>query len=609
MRASNLPWAVKKSYRLAAAGVLFSIAGLAALNMCQRTAQALLWGYRPLLLFAAFWLGLVLLLAPTFSRDARRYRWLGLSSLSALLLALGFPDTGAPFPLLMFVGFAPLLLVEKEIASAYAKAAPGVVFRHAYHTFVLWNILTTYWVANTALVAGVFAILANALLMCIPFVLFHLCRRVMPKLGYLAFIVFWLAFEYGHLNWEVTWPWLTLGNALAEFPSLVQWYEYTGVFGGSLWILLGNVLVFMAWEKYRAGAFQMADAARIAALLLVPLALSLYRYHTYEERGEKVRVVVVQPNYEPHYEKFETPESEQARRHLELTHRVIDEATEYVLFPETTFGYMATQEVLLYPAIQLSLDYLAAYPKAKLVTGLNAFHIFQPGEPLTPAARARRRADGGVYHLEVLNAAAQLKAGSDEVQWYRKSKLVPGPEIFPYRKALWFMAPLVERLDGTWEGVGTQRERSVFSSGSGKVAPVICYESVFGEYVTGYIRKGAQAIFIMTNDGWWDDTAGHRQHLRFASLRAIETRRPIARSANTGISAFINQRGDISQATRYDEPIAIKSDIAFNDATTFYVVWGDMIARIAVFTTILLLLNAAARALGGVRGKAPTRGS
>ena len=150
---------------------------------------------------------------------------------------------------------------------------------------------------------------------------------------------------------------------------------------------------------------------------------------------------------------------------------------------------------------------------------------------------------------------------------------------------------LTPELEKQIRGVGTKTERSVLSSKSGKVAPVICYESVFGEYVTGYIKKGAQAIFIMTNDGWWDNTAGHRQHLHFASLRAIETRRAIARSANTGISAFINQRGDILQATRYDEQAAIKGTIRFNDAITFYVVWGDAIARVALFTSILLLLN------------------
>ncbi len=150
---------------------------------------------------------------------------------------------------------------------------------------------------------------------------------------------------------------------------------------------------------------------------------------------------------------------------------------------------------------------------------------------------------------------------------------------------------LVEKLEGTVAGVGTQAERSVFSSETGRIAPVICYESIFGEYFTGYIHKGAQAAFIMTNDGWWDYTPGHRQHLYFASLRAIETRRSIARSANTGISAFINQYGDISQATGYGVAAAIKDRLLLNDAVTFYVRWGDIIARLALFAGALLLLN------------------
>ena len=180
---------------------------------------------------------------------------------------------------------------------------------------------------------------------------------------------------------------------------------------------------------------------------------------------------------------------------------------------------------------------------------------------------------------------------------YKKSKLVPGPEIFPFREILFFMEPVINKLDGTVEGVGGQPNRASMASKVGAIAPVICYESVFGEYHTGYIKAGAEAIFVMTNDGWWDNTAGHRQHLYFASLRAIETRKAVARSANTGISAFINQRGDITQATKYDEPIAIKSAILLNDKKTFYVKAGDIIARLSSFIAIIFLLNMLVRRL------------
>ena len=112
----------------------------------------------------------------------------------------------------------------------------------------------------------------------------------------------------------------------------------------------------------------------------------------------------------------------------------------------------------------------------------------------------------------------------------------------------------------------------------------------FGEFVTNYIKEGAQAIFIVTNDGWWGNTPGHVQHLHYASLRAIETRKSIARSANTGISCFINQRGEILQATKYWEPNVVKGSIQFNNETTFYIKHGDFIGRFCVGLGLLVLL-------------------
>ena len=149
-------------------------------------------------------------------------------------------------------------------------------------------------------------------------------------------------------------------------------------------------------------------------------------------------------------------------------------------------------------------------------------------------------------------------------------------------------------MGGTVAGNGIQSERTVFwdEAREQAIAPVICYESIYGEYCTEYVRKGANAIFIVTNDGWWDDSPGFRQHLKFASLRAIETRRSVARSANTGISGYINQRGDILEATDYEVDAVLNSKIKFNDEITFYTKWGDFIARIAGLLAVLLLLNA-----------------
>ena len=588
---------MKNSIRIPIIIILLAISTWLGYDMFQRWQAQLLWGYRPLFCFLAIWGAIVLLRAYRYAKWPQRWRWLGLSTLSALLLGVGFPGM-LPAPWLMFVGFVPLLLVEREISEARKGPARGEVFRFAYHTFVVWNILTTYWVGNTAFVAGTFAIWVNALLMCIPFVLYHQTRQAMPKLGYLPFIAYWIVFEYIHLRWELTWPWLTLGNSFAEFPSWAQWYEYTGVFGGSLWILGANVLALHLWDAYRSQTMPLLRPAfRLLGLTALPVVASLYLYYNYEEKGAVREVVVVQPNFEPHYEKFDLPERIQIDRFLELSAQAVDTQTDYLVFPETSFGFVETSSINSYATVQRIRQSFRKYPKLKVVAGVDAYHIFRPGEPHSRAVRESVRAPGDTMYYEVLNAAIQLGMDSEEVPLYRKSKLVPGPEILPYPRIFFFMKPLVDKLEGTIAGVGTQPQRSVFSSDAGKVAPAICYESVFGAYVTGYIKKGAEAIFIMTNDGWWDNTAGHRQHLYFASLRAIETRRDIARSANTGISAFVNQRGDILQPTQYGEATVIKGEVHFNDAITFYVRWGDLIGRIAIFAAIILLLNTLVKGL------------
>ena len=127
------------------------------------------------------------------------------------------------------------------------------------------------------------------------------------------------------------------------------------------------------------------------------------------------------------------------------------------------------------------------------------------------------------------------------------------------------------------------------------MAPIICYESVFGEYISQYVRNGADLFTIITNDGWWKDTPGYKQHLNYASLRAIECRKAIARSANTGISAFIDSKGIITNATKWDEEIVIKGRLETNSTQTIYVMFGDYIGRISAFIAVMFLCFAVAK--------------
>ncbi len=563
--------------------------------MWWRMQHAQLWGFLPLWFFAGLWLWLsAMWLWRWRGVAASRVAWQG-AALSGLLLGLGWPPV--PLAVLLFVAWVPLWEAESRIAASEVAARGRLVFGMSYLAFLLWNALTTYWVMNTAFVAGVFAVMVNALLMALVFTGWHHTRRLLPRLGVAPFIAYWMAFEWLHLNWQITWPWLNLGNGLARFPQWVQWYEWTGTFGGTLWLLLFNAWVWQGWRHWRQGQpFGKWRLLRLALVGVVPLALSWWRYEQLTgERGRPVEVVVVQPNFEPHYEKFAVSATAQLQRFLKLSRRALTDTTAYLVFPETSFGGLDRDQLAADPLIARLRRFIAAWPRLKLVTGIAAYRILPPHEPPSPFTRYAVRG-GDTIRWEAYNAAIQLSNETDSIPFYAKSKLVPGAEFLPYREVLFFLEPIVDALQGSMAGHATQPRRAVFSSRDGRVGPVICYESVYGEYYADYVRAGAEALFIMTNDGWWDNTAGHRQHLMYASLRAIETRRPIARAANTGISAFIDVRGRIHQPTAYGEEAAIRRRLYFrSDGPTFYVRFGDYLGRLAVLLAALFAFNALSR--------------
>lgn len=523
--------------------------------------------------------------------------WL-LSISFGLLMTAGWVPW--PFPFLLLVGFIPILFIEDIVSRQGYRFPSLVLFEHIYAAFFLWNLLTTWWIYRASLAGAALAIFANALLMCLPILLFHQTRKILGgKLGYASLLFYWISFEFLHHQWELTWPWLTLGNGLAPFPILMQWYEFTGVFGGSLWLLATNLLLYLAlrryWRRRRSAAVPARQDLAMHALLIlffvaVPVLLSVWQYTRYQERGTSIDVVVLQPNIDPYQEKYNgLSMDEQLARMLEMSHQAMSPEVDYLVWPETSLQYPIWLHQLGNHEIIAGLRQVLreSYPATTLITGTFAYENYPNGRNATATARQFRN---GACCWDVYNSAMQIDTSS-AVAIYHKSKLVPGVERMPYPGLFKFLGDYAIELGGTSGSLGTQATRDVFFSLNGVgVAPVICYESVFGDYVADYIRNGAQTIFIITNDGWWGNTPGHVQHLHYASLRAIETRRSIARSANTGISCFINQRGDILQATAYDQPATVRGQVTLNSAQTFYVRYGDLIGRGALIGSLFMLL-------------------
>lgn len=524
-----------------------------------------------------------------------------LAALSAVLLSIPYlvPHTG----IISLFALVPLLCMERIAHLAEVKK----VWIWHYSTFVLWNALTTFWVCNATIGGGIFAVLANAFQMSVVFGLFRLSHKAFKGvLPYLFLATAWIAWERFYFSAEISWPWLTLGNSFARTLSLAQWYEYLGTIGGSVWIWACNLGLFGilcalsdgSWQDRWNSKAKAGAVISLAAVIVVPIAVSLSIWHNYEEKGTELEVLITQPNFDP-YHKFQALSQDQQNAVLEglirenLKDRKDNPSPEplLVLAPETFTSDVNLDIVSMGKTFRRFVGMLADYPNVNLLFGATTMKFMNSEE--RPSDTARDLGDGN--WLQTYNSAIMTDATA-RYEVFHKSRLVVGVEKTPYPK---IFRPIDDLLGGVMGRDIGQDEISLLhveNNAEGRNAkriPVgcaICYESVYGEYCTGYVKKGAKALTVITNDAWWGDTPGYRQHLSYSSLRAIETRRDIARCANTGISAIINQRGEILESTPWWETAVIRGKIRLTDGETFFVKNGDIAGRICSFMFIFLLL-------------------
>jgi len=513
-----------------------------------------------------------------------------LSVLSGILLSLAWPERG--FPGLLFLGLVPLLLLEEEISKNPGRFIKFSVLLFSYPGFLVWNILTTWWILNSTLVGAILANLLNALFMSIVFQVYHWTKKKVTLRfpSYAALICYWVAFEYLHLNWNLNWPWLNLGNGFSSYYRWVQWYEYTGTFGGTLWVLVANILIYELIRNVnnKNSKFIIQYSVFIFIWLVSPIVISYFIYSNYKEKKIPMNFVVVQPNLDPYSEQYTMPPPEVIGRIMALADPRINDSTNFLVAPESAIQEnMWENDLRTFASIQLVKRIIKDYPRLNILIGGSTFYAFEPGEPIPRTARKFTDVD---KYYNAYNTAIMVNA-TDTLQLYHKSKLTPGVEILPSFKGFKWLEKYAIDLGGTVGSLGMDSVRKVYKTVNAvPVGPAICYESIFGEFFAKFVKNGAQIMIIITNDGWWGNTAGYRQHFSFAHLRAIETRRSIARAANTGISAFIDQRGDAHQVTRYWEPAVIKGSLNANTKMTWYVNHYDYIARYLTAMGVLILL-------------------
>lgn len=522
-------------------------------------------------------------------------KYIILSLFSAVLLSISWPTYGIPF--FIFFALVPLLMAEHQVAKfSNIKNKGWAVFGLSYLTFIIWNIVTTGWLYGSknpdgshSIAAVVLPVVFNSLFYSIVFQLYHWYKKAQGTyFGLVFFVAIWMCWEKFHLSWELTWPWLNLGNVFSEYPKLIQWYDTLGATGGSFWILLINVYIFYTiriWEAGRKVKALVTNSAIVVAAIALPMLISVVKYQNFDlQPTGSVNVLMLQPELDPYTEKYSKDSLTILNELLTLAEKNSTGKIDYYIGPETSIpGYGSISETGFEQSILLNnvKGFLTRHPGSIFATGISSHRFFRNGGN-TPKS-AYQLSDGN--YVESYNSAVQL-IPNQKTEVYHKGKLVPGVEIFPYINVLKpILGDAMIDLGGTVASLGIDEERKVFrnSFNKGVLAPVICYESIYGEFVTEYVKNGANFLAIMTNDSWWGVTQGHQQLMSYAKLRAIETRREIARSANSGISAHIDAKGEVMADTLYGDQTTLFATVNLYEHQTFYTRSGDLISRIMVF--------------------------
>lgn len=497
---------------------------------------------------------------------------IGISIVLGLLLGAILESQGIEKTIGWIIGVLPALFATSYTANYHRFSA-------LYLALLMWNIGTCYWLCYASVAGGLGAILVNPLLQSLPIMLFlYVYRRVGLVKASIILILAWISFEFLHFRWDLSWSWITLGHALSTFTLGIQFYELTGVLGGSLWILSVNVIVLFTiinktWRllKYAFFIFVFIFLTNIILWFNVP------------KPDKKITVAIIQPNIDPYHKFEEQTTTTQLNTFKELIRKAQMHKPDWIILPETAIPYSIWEEQLYQDAFIKSLQNELIDDRQAILLGITSIRRYPNGKGKSISAA---KLEGTSDWYDMYNAATIITK-ANTLQYHRKSKLVPMVERMPFLSVLGFLEKYsMINLGGSSSSLGIVDKVQVLEYNQIKVAPIICYESIYGDYVRDFSSEKADFFAIITNDGWWRNTSGYIQHAYYAKMRAVENRKYIARCANTGRSMFIDAKGIISNPTKWWHKAVIVQSIYTMNYRTLYSKTGDILGWISIISLI-----------------------
>ena len=473
-----------------------------------------------------------------------------LAILSGILLFLSFPLANCYY--LAFAAFVPLLLIIESknaltsgLFSFFAGMAGycGIL----YWIYPLIKVNTGSWAQSVICLMSISAYFSLYLAVW-GAVSAASRKRVSGIMWYVFMGALWVVLEYARTYFLTGFPWALLGYSQWKFIPFIQVAEFTGVYGVSFLVIVSNVLLykFLRMKKIvYAALFLMIPVVTAAA----GMAVSKKNYTL----ADSVTVAVIQGNIEQYKKWNYAYQDNILDTYTALVRAVINDKPQVIIWPETAVpGYIPWDDYLMRWIGQIAKD-------------SGAYNIV--GSPYFDGKK------------DYYNATFLIGPKGEILGMHRKNHLVPFGEFVPFRK-------LLEPLFGVLNTLGDfkiARETKPFIIGKFVFGTTICSENFFGGLVRAFVLEGANILVNQTNDAWFLRTSAAEQHFSMNVFRAVENRRPVIVSGNTGISGIIDTRGRVEKKTGIFRQDHFMAAVSPGFVRTFYTSYGDIFALICIF--------------------------
>ena len=509
-------------------------------------------------------------------KPVRSYVMYSLSLLAGLALLLAMPGSGGVWPLL-FVGLVPLIFAIENASTKQVVFCALLAGMLHYFCQLNWIVTVLQEFGGVPQFVAVLALGLLALYMCCYLVIFCLLGRTLLKEKNPLVTLWFIPALWVGLDWLRSWlfsgfPWMDLGYGLAPVPALIQLAELTGHYGLTYLIVLVNLIIYQLVKVWRGGFDTLAVAKNrlVSRIVLVPLLLfigvgigSTLRWQNISQllvgdTVEKINVGIVQGNIDQSLKWSPELQLQTVEKYLVLTNYILrEQKPDIVVWPETALPFYPTRS-----KHTLLLQELVRKNEFALIAGAPWYEMM----------------DVQSNDVEYYNSAQMLVPAGYFAGYYYKSHLVPFGEYVPLRTFLPFLEPLVKSVGDFTPGV----VEVPMEWKTAKVGVLICFESIFPDIAREWVGHGANILVNLTNDAWYGRSSAPHHSLAMTCLRAVETRRNVVRSANTGFSGVIDPLGRVVKKSPLFEPWATVEQVALLEGKTLFVQFGYLFAPLCL---------------------------